>query len=95
MESPPPKAGETLTRRERDILRLVAEGLSNQQIARRLDVAVTTVRTHLHSPLRKATGEEPGGAGALRLASRRRAAVTYASGCLLPKGFVGSSIQQK
>lgn len=49
LESPPPIAAETLTRRERDILRLVAEGLGNQQIARRLGVAVTTVRTHLHS----------------------------------------------
>jgi len=48
-ESPLPMAAETLTRRERDILRLVAEGLGNQQIARRLGVAVTTVRTHLHS----------------------------------------------
>lgn len=46
--SPPRMAGEALTRRESDILRLVAEGLGNQQIARRLGVAVTTVRTHLN-----------------------------------------------
>ena len=45
----PPAAGEALTRRETDILRLVAEGLGNQQIARQLGVAVTTVRTHLSS----------------------------------------------
>jgi DNA-binding NarL/FixJ family response regulator len=45
--SPPPAAGEALTPRELDVLHLVAEGLGNQQIARRLGVAVTTVRTHL------------------------------------------------
>src|SRR5262245_42399889 len=46
---PPQRAGEDLTPREQDILRLLAEGLGNQQIARRLGVAVTTVRTHLNS----------------------------------------------
>jgi DNA-binding NarL/FixJ family response regulator len=48
-ERPPRADGETLTPRELDILRLVAEGLGNKQIARRLGVAVTTVRTHLNS----------------------------------------------
>jgi DNA-binding NarL/FixJ family response regulator len=48
-ESPLPAAGEALTQREAEILRLVADGLGNQQIARRLGVAVTTVRTHLSS----------------------------------------------
>jgi len=48
-ESPPPPAAVTLTQRELDILRLVAEGLGNQQIARRLGVSVTTVRSHLNS----------------------------------------------
>jgi DNA-binding NarL/FixJ family response regulator len=47
LASPPPSAGEALTPRELDVLHLVAEGLGNQQIARRLGVAVTTVRTHL------------------------------------------------
>jgi len=47
LASPPPAAGEALTPRELDVLHLVAEGLGNQQIARRLGVAVTTVRTHL------------------------------------------------
>jgi DNA-binding NarL/FixJ family response regulator len=53
LESPPPAAGEALTRREADILRLVAEGLGNKQIAGRLGVAVTTVRTHLSSVYEK------------------------------------------
>lgn len=51
--SPPPAACEALTRRETDILRLVAEGLGNKQIAWRLGVAVTTVRTHLSSVYEK------------------------------------------
>ncbi|HSF40741.1 MAG TPA: response regulator transcription factor [Thermoanaerobaculia bacterium] len=40
---------EALTPREVEILLLVAEGLSNQQIGGRLGMAVTTVRTHLSS----------------------------------------------
>lgn len=47
--SPSPPAGGALTDREVEIVLLVAEGLGNQQIARRLGVAVTTVRTHLSS----------------------------------------------
>jgi DNA-binding NarL/FixJ family response regulator len=44
---PPPETGETLTPRETDIVRLVGQGLGNKEIARRLGVSVTTVRTHL------------------------------------------------
>lgn len=40
---------EALTPRELEILHLVAEGLGNKQIAGRLGMAVTTVRTHLSS----------------------------------------------
>ena len=43
-----PAAGENLTPRELDILRLVGQGLGNKAIALRLGVSVTTVRTHLH-----------------------------------------------
>jgi DNA-binding NarL/FixJ family response regulator len=49
LESPPQAAGETLTAREMEILHLMAEGLRNKEIARRLGVKVTTVRTHLSS----------------------------------------------
>ena len=42
-----------LTRREVDVVRLVAEGLSNQQIARRLVVSEATVKTHLNHMLSK------------------------------------------
>jgi DNA-binding NarL/FixJ family response regulator len=37
-----------LTPRQRDILRFVADGYTNAQIARRLDLAEGTVRTHLN-----------------------------------------------
>ena len=48
-EYPPQAEAEALTPRELQILRLVAEGLGNRQIAVRLGMAVTTVRTHLSS----------------------------------------------
>ncbi|HEU5006611.1 MAG TPA: response regulator transcription factor [Jatrophihabitantaceae bacterium] len=42
-----------LTRREVDVVRLVAEGLTNRQIARRLVVSEATVKTHLNHVLSK------------------------------------------
>jgi len=42
-----------LTPREVDVLRCVAQGYSNKQIATRLSVSPTTVRTHVSSLLRK------------------------------------------
>jgi two-component system nitrate/nitrite response regulator NarL len=41
--------GIRLTRREKDILALVALGCSAPQIARQLSVSQSTVKTHLHS----------------------------------------------
>lgn len=47
----PDKAG--LTERERAILRLIAEGLSNKLIARRLDISEGTVKVHVKHLLKK------------------------------------------
>ncbi|GAA2602721.1 response regulator transcription factor [Actinomadura fulvescens] len=44
---------EGLTAREEEVLRLVGEGLSNGEIAERLHVGVTTVKTHVASLMRK------------------------------------------
>jgi RNA polymerase sigma factor (sigma-70 family) len=37
-----------LTDRERQIMRLVSEGLSNKEIAHRLNIADGTIKVHLH-----------------------------------------------
>jgi LuxR family maltose regulon positive regulatory protein len=42
--SPP----EALSERELEVLRLLCEGLSNNEIAERLVVSVGTVKTHVH-----------------------------------------------
>lgn len=44
---------QTLTGREREILFLMAEGMSNHAIARQLSIGVSTVKTHVHAVLRK------------------------------------------
>lgn len=44
-----PVAVDTLTRKELQVLRLTAEGLSNDQIGERMFVAETTIRTHLRN----------------------------------------------
>jgi two-component system nitrate/nitrite response regulator NarL len=57
-----------LTRREEDILRLIAKGCSNKLIARELDLSVGTVKVHVKHVLKK-----------LRLKSRVEAAVWVVS----------------
>jgi two-component system, NarL family, response regulator LiaR len=59
-----PLTDEPLTQREMEILRLVAEGLTNQEIADRLVVSERTVRAHVSNILAK-----------LHLANRTQAAL--------------------
>ena len=51
---PPPTASlQALTLREREVAALVADGLSNKQIARRLQLTVGTVKHYVHQILEK------------------------------------------
>ncbi len=59
-----PKTPEPLTEREIQVLRLVAQGLSNQEIASRLVISERTVRNHVGNILHK-----------LHLANRTQAAL--------------------
>ena len=47
------EAAQTLTPREQDVLQLLGQGLSNQQIAAQLNLAHGTVRFHMHKLMGK------------------------------------------
>ena len=70
----PPPALNALTPREREVMSLVAEGLSNDEIAERLVVSPTTAKTHVSRTM-------------LKLGARDRAqlvVIAYESGLVLP-----------
>jgi len=46
-----------LTHRERDVLRLLADGLANEEIGKRLFISAETVRTHLRKAMEKLGAE--------------------------------------
>jgi NarL family two-component system response regulator LiaR len=77
--SAPRPAGSGLTERELEVLRLIARGMSNREIARELVISEKTVKTHVSNILAK-----------LHLADRTQAAL-YAvrSGLADPEGLPG------
>jgi RNA polymerase sigma factor (sigma-70 family) len=48
-----PKAVDDLTEREREVFRLIAQGLSNKEIGQQLYISDTTVKTHVTRVLQK------------------------------------------
>jgi len=60
----------SLSARERDVLRFVADGLSNKQIARRLEITERTVKYHVNSAMTKLGADNR--AQAVAVAVRRR-----------------------
>jgi len=55
-----PPGADGLTRREIDVVRLVADGLNNRQVAREMVVGEATVKTHLNHILSKLALEDRG-----------------------------------
>jgi DNA-binding NarL/FixJ family response regulator len=49
----PLKEAVTMTQREQEIIALIAQGLSNKDIARSLNIATHTVKSHVHNILEK------------------------------------------
>jgi ATP/maltotriose-dependent transcriptional regulator MalT len=43
----------SITKREREVMELIAEGLSNKEMAKRLHIALHTVKSHMHNVLEK------------------------------------------
>jgi len=72
-------AGPVLTDRQQEIVRLLALGLPNKQIARRLDIGVETVKTHISKILAK-----------LGVSSRTEAVLVA-----MREGVLGTSISEE
>ena len=61
-ESPPEALTETLTARELEVLQLLAEGLANKTIARRLGISDHTVKFHVNAIMGKLDAQSRTGA---------------------------------
>jgi DNA-binding NarL/FixJ family response regulator len=64
-ERPESSPIEPLTAREREILELIDDGLSNKQIAQRLQIELSTVKNHVHNILGKLRVERRAEAAAI------------------------------
>jgi len=42
-----------MTKRERRVIELIAEGVNNKEIAQRLNIATYTVKSHVHNIFKK------------------------------------------
>lgn len=49
----PNMEGSVLSKRELDVLRLIADGLGNKEIATRLEISLSTVKTHIEDILQR------------------------------------------
>ncbi len=74
-QNDPARLAERLSPREREIVQLIAKGLSNKLIARELDIAETTVKIHVQHIFKK-----------LELSSRLQVALFASSAGLQPAG---------
>jgi DNA-binding NarL/FixJ family response regulator len=72
-------AGACLTPREREILKLIDGGLSNKEIAKRLEISLHTVKNHIHNLLTKLDVESRHKAAAL-VKTRRETYLVQESG---------------
>jgi DNA-binding NarL/FixJ family response regulator len=77
-QRPSPEQLEELTAREREVMALVAGGLSNHEIAECLVVSVATARTHVSRALRKVHARD----------RAQLVALAYETGLVRPRGDV-------
>src|SRR5262249_16032232 len=73
--------GSTLTYRERQITLMVAEGLSNKEIGRRLELSEGTVKIHLHNIYKKIGVNNRTALTAAAIAHRDHLALSVANAC--------------
>ncbi len=76
----PAPADILLTAREREVMQLVDEGLSNKQIARRLSIELRTVKNHVHHILVKYQVHHRADAAALYRLVRQRGDAQHRAG---------------